>query len=176
MFHVFILVILFSQGCFTAPHGDFNAIPRAGFSSACRAPRSIQRMVKGSEVVVEAGVIEVSPVRNNIYAVTLQVQNILKDSPRFPTEQGRKLQLLFIKPESRTGPQLRSMPAARSYLEACIYELDLKVGKKYNLFLAAQQGKFTGKAELARFVMTAPPILSSKKSLRKIKEATCSNC
>jgi len=73
MFHVFILVILFSQGCFTAPHGNFNAIPRAGFSSACRAPRSIQRMVKGSEVVVEAGVIEVSPVRNNIYAVTLQV-------------------------------------------------------------------------------------------------------
>lgn len=73
MFHVFILVILFTQGCFTAPHEDINAIPRAGFSSACRAPRSIQRMVQGSEVVVEAGVIEVSPVRNNIYAVTLQV-------------------------------------------------------------------------------------------------------
>ena len=94
----------------------------------------------------------------------------------YPTKQGRKLQLLFIKPETRTGPQLRSMPAARSYLEACIYELDLKVGKKYNLFLAAQQGRFTGKAELARFVMTAPPLLSSKKSLRKIKEATCTNC
>ena len=76
MFHVPVLVIILTQGCFAAPLVNMNTIPRAGFSSSCRAPRSIQRMVQGSEVVVEAGVVEVSPVRNNIYAVTLQVNSV----------------------------------------------------------------------------------------------------
>ena len=46
---------------------------RAGFSKACQGARSLTKMVHASEVVLEAGVVDVSPVRNNIYAVTLQV-------------------------------------------------------------------------------------------------------
>ena len=64
-----------APGSIISPHQSTktNEVVRAGFSSACRAPKSISRMVGGSEVVVEAAVVAVSPVRNNIYAVTLQV-------------------------------------------------------------------------------------------------------
>jgi hypothetical protein len=47
--------------------------PRAGFSAACRGHRSIGKMARTAEVVVEAEVVEVTPPRDNIYAVTLQV-------------------------------------------------------------------------------------------------------
>ena len=75
MFHNLVLVIISVEVCWSAPATSVNAneVLRSGFSSACRGPKSISRMVSGSEVVVEAGVIAVSPVRNNIYAVTLQV-------------------------------------------------------------------------------------------------------
>jgi hypothetical protein len=48
--------------------------PRAGFSAACRGHKSIGKMARAAEVVVEAEVIEVTPPRDNIYAVTLQVR------------------------------------------------------------------------------------------------------
>ena len=55
--------------------------------------------------------------------------------------------------------------------------MDLKKGKKYNIFLAAQPGTMSSeKGKMARFVMTSPPILSSKKSTRKIKSAACPKC
>jgi hypothetical protein len=100
---------------------------------------------------------------------------------------GQRLQLLFIKPQEEAAmaaappsggrrPELRSLPSARSYLEACIYELDLKPGKRYHLFLAAQPGQLSGRADLARYVMTGPPLLASKKSAKKILAATCKDC
>ena len=47
--------------------------PRAGFSAACRGHKSIGKTARTAEVVVEAEVVEVTPPRDNIYAVTLQV-------------------------------------------------------------------------------------------------------
>ena len=47
--------------------------PKSGFSRACRGPKSIPQMTKSAEVVAEAVVVEVSPPRDNVYAVTLQV-------------------------------------------------------------------------------------------------------
>ena len=46
---------------------------QAGFSRACRGPKTIPQMAKSAEVVAEAVVVEVSPPRDNVYAVTLQV-------------------------------------------------------------------------------------------------------
>ena len=104
---------------------------------------------------------------------------------RHSARVGQKLQLLFIKPPEQEAaaapnsgrrPELRSLTTARSYLEACIYQLDLKAGKRYHLFLAAQPGQLTGRADLARYVMTGPPLLASKKSAKKILAATCKDC
>jgi hypothetical protein len=116
----------------------------------------------------------------------LQIKELMKSSPgRQSARVGQKLQLLFIKPpeqpvaaaaNSGRRPELRSLPSARSYLEACIYQLDLKAGKRYHLFLAAQPGQLTGRADLARYVMTGPPLLASKKSAKKILAATCKDC
>ena len=100
----------------------------------------------------------------------------MKESKSFPARKGQKLQLLFIKPSAKSGPEVRSLPSARSYLEACIYEMDLKVGKKYNLFLAAQKGRLMGKALMARYVMTGPPLLASNKTRKRIEAATCPTC
>ena len=47
--------------------------PKAGFSRACRGPKTIAQMTKNAEVVAEAVVVDVSPPRDNVYAVTLQV-------------------------------------------------------------------------------------------------------
>ena len=49
------------------------AAPRPAFSSSCTAAKRVSRMVSSAEVVVEAVVTAVSPVRNKIYAVTLKV-------------------------------------------------------------------------------------------------------
>ena len=88
------------------------------------------------------------------------------------------LQLLFIKPKSELKrPEIRSLPESRRYLEACIYEMDLKKGKKYHLFLAAQPGEMrSAKGKMARYVMTSPPVLSTKKSTKKISSVTCEHC
>ena len=48
---------------------------RPGFSMACQGPRSIGQMTKTAEIVTEAIVVDVSPARDNVYAVTLQVIN-----------------------------------------------------------------------------------------------------
>ena len=48
-------------------------VPKAGFSRACRGGASIADMTKQAEIVTEAVVVEVSPPRDNVYAVTLQV-------------------------------------------------------------------------------------------------------
>ena len=94
---------------------------------------------------------------------------------------GPKLQLLFIKPkekeESKDGNKKQKDNDRLTYLEACIYEMDLKAGKRYHLFLASQPGVGQGgKGQLARYVMTSPPILASKKSARKIASVTCPKC
>ena len=47
--------------------------PKSGFSVACQGPRSIEQMTKSTEIVSEAIVVDVSPARDNVYAVTLQV-------------------------------------------------------------------------------------------------------
>ena len=108
--------------------------PRGGdskgtFGPTCRTTNSISKMVSASDIVVEAGVVAVTPPRNNIYAVTLKVQRVLKDDGEYKTAKtGQRLQLLFIKPKKTSGrPELRSLGTAKSYLEACIYEMDLKV-------------------------------------------------
>ena len=89
---------------------------------------------------------------------------------------GSFIQLLFLKPKMRKHP-VRSVNEPRKYLEACIYSMDLKKGKKYHLFLATQPGAMASKkGKMARFLMTGPPILSSKKSTRKILEVTCPKC
>lgn len=40
---------------------------------------------------------------------------------------------------------MRSVKEPSRYLEACIYAMDLKKGKKYNLFLASQPGSMSSK-------------------------------
>ena len=89
------------------------------------------------------------------------------------------MQLLFLKPRPAGGRAgRRAVPEPRRYLEACIYSLDLALGKRYNLFLSAQPGPAPAskKGRLARYLMTAPPILASKKSTRKILGVTCPDC
>ena len=46
---------------------------RAGFSLACQGVHTIGQMTRSAEIVTEALVVEVSPARDNVYAVTLQV-------------------------------------------------------------------------------------------------------
>ena len=46
---------------------------RAGFSVACQGVRTIGQMTRAAEIVTEALVVDVSPARDNVYAVTLQV-------------------------------------------------------------------------------------------------------
>ena len=46
---------------------------RAGLSVACQGPRSIGQMADTAEIVTSAVVVDVSPARDNVYAVTLQV-------------------------------------------------------------------------------------------------------
>ena len=71
---VLLLHVIFSSIHRTLPAPRLTSeVNRPGFSSACRGAKTIGRMVQDSEVVVEAGVVAVSPVRNNIYAVTLKV-------------------------------------------------------------------------------------------------------
>jgi len=65
---VFIPVILLLVPATADP-----TAPKAGFSAACRGHKSIGKMARTAEVVVEAEVVEVTPPRDNIYAVTLQV-------------------------------------------------------------------------------------------------------
>ena len=117
--------------------GISNDVPRPNgggdsegtFGPTCRTTNSISKMVSASDIIVEAGVVAVTPPRNNIYAVTLKVQRVLKDDGEYKTAKtGQRLQLLFIKPKKTSGrPELRSLGTAKSYLEACIYEMDLKV-------------------------------------------------
>ena len=57
---------------------------------------------------------------------------------------GPFIQLLFLKPQVRR-PRARSVQKPSRYLEACIYAMDLKKGKKYNLFLASQPGSMASK-------------------------------
>ena len=59
---------------------------------------------------------------------------------------GPFVQLLFLKPQvNKKRPEVRSVKEPRRYLEACIYAMDLKKGKKYNLFLASQPGSMSSK-------------------------------
>ena len=46
---------------------------RAGFSVACQGVRTIGQMTRAAQIVTEALVVDVSPARDNVYAVTLQV-------------------------------------------------------------------------------------------------------
>ena len=46
---------------------------RAGFSLACQGVRTIGQMTRSAQIVTEALVVDVSPARDNVYAVTLQV-------------------------------------------------------------------------------------------------------
>ena len=108
---------------------------------------------------------------------------------------GPLLQLLFIKPVSGSArgasgnsygrPQVRSLPGpgARRYQEACIYEMDLKKGKKYSLFLSPQAGvepeggrKQSAKGLMSRYVMTSPPLLATRKTAKQITAVTCPRC
>ena len=105
----------------------------------------------------------------------MQILTIFKGKPKAGEQEvGPLVQLLFLKPKSKKKQEVRSVKEPKKYLEACIYEMGLKKGKKYNLFLATQPGKMSSKkGQLARFVMTSPPVLSSKKSSRKILAVTC---
>ena len=49
---------------------------RAGLSVACQGPRSIGQMADTAEIVTSAVVVDVSPARDNVYAVTLQVSAV----------------------------------------------------------------------------------------------------
>lgn len=46
---------------------------RPGFSVACQSVKTIGQMTRQAEIVTEARVVDVSPARDNVYAVTLQV-------------------------------------------------------------------------------------------------------
>ena len=61
-----------------APQQQSSPKPRPGFSVACQGARSLEAMTKTSEIVTEAVVVDVSPARDNVYAVTLQVKYLFK--------------------------------------------------------------------------------------------------
>ena len=87
---------------------------------------------------------------------------MLKRSGKQTARDGQSLHLLFLEPDKGAG--------AASFLEACIYQMDLEAGAKYYLFLA-------GRADMrGRFVMTAPPLLATRKATRRVKSALCTNC
>ena len=50
---------------------------RAGFSVTCQGVRTIGQMTRSAEIVTEALVVDVSPARDNVYAVTLQVSTTI---------------------------------------------------------------------------------------------------
>ena len=50
---------------------------RAGFSVACQGVRTIGQMTRSAQIVTEALVVDVSPARDNVYAVTLQVSTTI---------------------------------------------------------------------------------------------------
>ena len=50
---------------------------RAGLSVACQGVRTIGQMTRAAEIVTEALVVDVSPARDNVYAVTLQVSTYI---------------------------------------------------------------------------------------------------
>ena len=53
--------------------GSNDVSSQAGLSMACQGPRSIGEMTETAEIVTSALVVDVSPARDNVYAVTLQV-------------------------------------------------------------------------------------------------------
>ena len=194
MIHLTVLLLVSLQTCSGVA---VRAQQRAGFSVACQGLRTIGQMTREAEIVTEARVVDVSPARDNVYAVTLQVSlscqhdswesnvififqvlQIFKGKPKKGEQAvGPLVQLLFLKPREKKKQEVRSVKEPRKYLEACIYEMGLKKGKKYNLFLASQPGKMgSKKGRMARFVMTSPPVLSSKKSSRRILAVTCPSC
>ena len=56
---------------------------RAGFSVACQGVRTIGQMTRSAQIVTEALVVDVSPARDNVYAVTLQVCTSHRSLPAF---------------------------------------------------------------------------------------------
>ena len=56
---------------------------RAGFSVACQGVRTIGQMTRSAQIVTEALVVDVSPARDNVYAVTLQVCTSHTSLPAF---------------------------------------------------------------------------------------------
>ena len=65
MKHLLVLVVVSLQAV--------RAEERVGFSVACQAVKTIGQMTRQAEIVTEARVVDVSPARDNVYAVTLQV-------------------------------------------------------------------------------------------------------
>ena len=69
---VFLLLVIQTVTCASIVKQDVSK-PKSGLSVACQGPRSIEQMTKSTEMVSEAIVVDVSPARDNVYAVTLQV-------------------------------------------------------------------------------------------------------
>ena len=70
MIHLTVLLLVSLQTCSGLA---VRAQQRAGFSVACQGLRTIGQMTREAEIVTEARVVDVSPARDNVYAVTLQV-------------------------------------------------------------------------------------------------------
>ena len=68
-----VLFLLVIQTVTTSIIKEDVSKPKSGLSVACQGPRSIEQMTKSTEIVSEAIVVDVSPARDNVYAVTLQV-------------------------------------------------------------------------------------------------------
>ena len=68
-----VLFLLVIQTVTTSIIKEDVSKPKSGLSVACQGPRSIEQMTKSTEMVSEAIVVDVSPARDNVYAVTLQV-------------------------------------------------------------------------------------------------------
>ena len=84
MYKVFILVtILQAVNGKSLDTGLQGSETKAGFSVACQGPRSIGQMTKTAEIVTEAVVVDVSPARDNVYAVTLQVMKYVLNNSEF---------------------------------------------------------------------------------------------
>ena len=78
IFTVIILQAVNSKSLDTVLKASETKAAKAGFSVACQGPRSIGQMTKTAEIVTEAVVVDVSPARDNVYAVTLQVRKVLE--------------------------------------------------------------------------------------------------
>ena len=79
---------------------------------------------------------------------------------------------LHLRHGSQEGEEVQPVPGLAARLNGLKEGKDGKVNKNLTFYISSLQYLLL----CSRFFMTAPPVLSSKKSIRKILAVTCPNC